>query len=117
VTKVYAYKGCDTCRKALKWLREREIPFEEVAIRETPPTVAELKQVLVRYDGEPRRLFNTAGGDYRAMGMKDRLPGMADDEALALLAGHGNLVKRPLVVGGGVALAGFKPDEWESAFG
>lgn len=114
--RVYAYKGCDTCRKAIKWLRERGIGFEEIAIRETPPKPAELKQVLARYDGDLRRLFNTAGGDYRQLGMKDRLPGMSADEAIALLAATGNLVKRPLVVGGGVALAGFKAEEWEAAF-
>lgn len=116
VTKVYAYKGCDTCRKALKWLRERGIDFEELAIRETPPQPAELEKVLQRYDGDLRRLFNTAGGDYRSLGMKDRLPDMAPDEAIALLAAHGNLVKRPLVVGKDVALAGFKTEEWNAAF-
>ena len=116
VTKVYAYKGCDTCRKALKWLREHGVGFEERAIRETPPTPAELKRVLDRYEGDLKRLFNTAGGDYRELGMKDRLPTMGVDEAVELLSRTGNLVKRPLVVGDGVALAGFKEDEWKSAF-
>ena len=41
--KVYAYKNCDTCRKAAKWLVAQGIAFKEVPIRETPPTVAELR--------------------------------------------------------------------------
>lgn len=114
---VYAYKGCDTCRKALKWLNERGIPHEVKAIRETPPTVAELKAALAAFGGDLRPLFNTSGGDYRELGLKDKLPAMTADEAVALLSMNGNLVKRPFVVGKGVVLAGFKPDEWSKALG
>lgn len=114
---VYAYKGCDTCRKALKWLNERGIPHEVKAIRETPPTVAELKAALAAFGGDLRPLFNTSGGDYRELGLKDKLPAMTADEAVALLSMNGNLVKRPFVVGKGVVLARFKPDEWSKALG
>ena len=85
-------------------------------IRETPPSVAELEKVLANYDGDLKRLFNTAGGDYREMGMKDKLPGMSEKEALELLSKHGNLVKRPILIGKDVALAGFKVAEWEGKF-
>lgn len=91
------------------------VDFEELPIRETPPSVEELKNVLANYEGDLRRLFNTAGGDYRQMGMKDKLPKMGDKEALELLSRHGNLVKRPVLIGDGVALAGFKIEEWEQA--
>lgn len=114
---VFAYKGCDTCRKALKWLAERGIPHEVKAIRETPPTVAELKAALAVFGGDLRPLFNTSGGDYRELGLKDKLPGMSADEAITLLSKNGNLVKRPFVTGDGVALAGFKADEWARVLG
>ena len=110
--RVYAHKNCDTCRRALKFLRERGVPHEEIPIRETPPTKAELRSVLSAVKGDLRRLFNTSGGDYRAMDLKNRLPGMTPDEALGLLAAHGNLVKRPFVTGPGVALVGFDPEDW-----
>jgi arsenate reductase len=114
---VYAYKGCDTCRKALKWLKERGIPHEVKAIRETPPAVAELGAALAAFGGDLRPLFNTSGGDYRELGLKDRLPGMSADEAVALLSKNGNLVKRPFVVGDGIVLVGFKEEEWAKAIG
>ena len=114
---VYAYKGCDTCRKALKWLKERGIPHEVKAIRETPPTVAELKAAVAAFGGDLRPLFNTSGGDYRELGLKDKLPGMSADEAVALLSKNGNLVKRPFVTGDGVVLAGFKEGEWAGVHG
>ncbi|MCW1884719.1 arsenate reductase family protein [Luteolibacter flavescens] len=112
---VYAYQNCDTCRKALKWLKAEGISHEVKAIRETPPAPAELHAAIKALGGELRPLFNTAGGDYRELGMKDKLPTMTADEAVALLSKNGNLVKRPFVIGEGVVLTGFKEDEWRKA--
>jgi arsenate reductase len=115
--RVYAYSGCSTCRNALKFLAEHDIPHEVLPIRETPPKPAELRQMLKHTGGEIRRLFNTSGLDYKAMGLKDRLPLMSTDEAIALLSTHGNLVKRPFVLGDGIGLVGFKPDQWSEQLG
>ena len=57
---IYTYAKCSTCRAATKWLRERGVPFEERPIRETPPSLAELRRMLAARDGEIRRLFNTS---------------------------------------------------------
>ncbi len=111
--RVYAYKNCDTCRKALKFLAERKIAHEVIAIREQPPTVKELRAMLGHVGGELRRLFNTGGGDYKALNLKERLATMSEDQALALLAGNGNLVKRPFALTENAGVAGFKVDEWE----
>ncbi|HEX2746512.1 MAG TPA: Spx/MgsR family RNA polymerase-binding regulatory protein [Verrucomicrobiales bacterium] len=117
--KVYLYQGCSTCRDALKWLKARHVKFEEAAIRETPPTVPELRAALKARDGNLRSLFNTSGMDYRAMGLKEKLPGLSEEESLALLASNGNLVKRPFVIDqtNGIFLSGFKEKEWETALG
>ncbi len=79
--KVYAYSGCSTCKNAIKWLKQRGIAFEEMAIRETPPSVGELKGMMAAQGGELRRLFNVSGLDYRSLGLKDTLPGMSVEEA------------------------------------
>ena len=110
---LYAYKNCDTCRKALKFLAERKIAHEVVPIREQPPTVKELRAMLGHVGGDLRRLFNTSGGDYKELNMKERLPKLSVDEALALLAGNGNLVKRPFALATSSGVVGFKPEEWE----
>jgi arsenate reductase len=113
--KLYAYANCDSCRRAARWLREAGHAFTEVPIRETPPTPAELRTVLAALDGDLRRLCNTSGRDYRARGLSAQLPTLSVDEALALLSGNGNLIKRPVLLGPGVALAGFQPDAWRAA--
>ena len=115
-TRVYIYDKCDTCRKALRFLQERGVKYSTVAIRETPPTVAELKAML-GYVGDLKRLFNTSGLDYKALHMKDRLPMLSEAEALALLAGNGNLVKRPFLLTGSGGTTGFKQEEWERLLG
>jgi arsenate reductase (glutaredoxin) len=45
---VYTYANCDTCRRAVKWLRAQNVDFVEKPIRETPPTTAELRTMLAR---------------------------------------------------------------------
>ncbi|KRP36756.1 MAG: ArsC family transcriptional regulator [Opitutaceae bacterium BACL24 MAG-120322-bin51] len=114
--KVYTYKNCGSCKKATKWLSEQGIAFEQVAIRDTPPSVAELRQMLGYQAAELGKLFNTAGGDYRELKMKDKLPTMAGDDALELLASRGNLVKRPFLLADGFGLVGFKQADWALAF-
>ncbi|MGL4399506.1 MAG: arsenate reductase family protein [Luteolibacter sp.] len=110
--KVYVYQKCSTCQKALKWLDQMGIAHEVKAIRETPPTPAELKVALGAVGGDLRKLFNTSGVDYRELGMKDKLSGMSEAEALGLLSKNGNLVKRPFVIEGRKALVGFREAEW-----
>jgi len=109
---VYTLAHCDTCRRAVQWLRARRWDFAERPIRETPPAVAELRLMLAALGGDRRRLFNTAGRDYRELGLADKLPALTDGEALGLLAGNGNLVKRPFLLGPGVALTGFDEKVW-----
>ena len=115
--KIYTYKKCSTCRKATKWLEERGIEYEELPIRETPPPSGELRTMLKARGGELRRLFNTSSQDYRDAGLKDRLEGMGETEAFAVLHETGNLVKRPFLIGDGVAINGFREPEWAEALG
>ncbi len=115
-TVVYAYEKCSTCRDATRWLRERGVAFEERPIYTRPPTLPELRRMLAAHDGQVRRLFNTSGIQYRERGLAARLPELSVDDALALLASDGRLVKRPFVLGDGVALVGFDADAWARAF-
>jgi arsenate reductase len=112
---VYTLKQCSTCRDAVKWLQQHNIAFTEKAIRETPPTLAELGAMLAAQGGQLRRLFNSSGIEYRALKMAEKLPELSEDEALKLLSTNGSLVKRPFAVGKGVGLVGFKEAEWTAA--
>ena len=111
--KVFAYRKCSTCQKALKWLEAHEIAFEERAIVEKNPTYEELKEWYTMSGLPLKKFFNTSGMIYKQMNLKDKLKEMTEDDQLKLLATDGMLVKRPLVIGDNFVLTGFKEKEWE----
>ncbi len=112
--KVYCYSRCSTCKKALKWLDDNGIEHEVIDIKADNPD----EETLRRYhelSGLPlKRFFNTSGMQYRELELSKKLPEMSEDEQFALLATDGMLVKRPLLVGNGFVLTGFREPEWSS---
>ena len=113
--KVLVYRKCSTCMKALKWLDEHSISYEERAIKEENPTYKELKEWYTKSGLPLKKFFNTGGMIYKEMGLKDKLKDMSEDEQLKLLATDGMLVKRPLVIGDDFVLTGFREKEWSEA--
>lgn len=111
------YPKCSTCQKARAWLEANALSFDERHIKDDRPTPEELKR-WHKQSGLPlKRFFNTSGLLYKDLKLKDKLPTMTEDEQFALLASDGMLVKRPLLIGEGFVLVGFKESEWRSALG
>lgn len=107
------YPKCSTCKNAKKWLESRGAVFEDRHIVEQPPTVEELKVWIPRSGLPIKRFFNTSGLKYKELGLKDKLPGMSEEEQLAVLASDGMLIKRPLLVLENTVIPGFKEKDWE----
>lgn len=111
------YLKCTTCQKARKWLVANEISFQSRHIREEAPSADELKS-WHSLSGLPlKKFFNTSGLKYKELRLKDKLPNMSEEEQITLLASDGMLVKRPILVGGGFVLVGFREAEWTAALG
>lgn len=111
------YPRCSTCKKAQKWLDEHQLPYTVRDIKEDNPTLQEL-ETWHQASGLPlKKFFNTSGLQYKALGLKEKLPAMSEAEQLALLATDGMLVKRPLLVGEDFVLTGFRATEWEARLG
>ena len=109
------YPKCSTCQKAKAWLDARGAAYELRDIKLENPSYEELS-AWWRASGLPlKKFFNTSGLQYKALALKDKLPEMSEEEQLRLLATDGMLVKRPLLVGGGFVLTGFRQAEWEEA--
>ena len=111
--KVYCYSKCSTCKKALKWLDEKKIEHEVIDIKADHPDEDALRKYYAISGLPLKRFFNTSGMQYRELELSKRLPDMGEDEQFRLLASDGMLVKRPLLVGDGFVLTGFKQSEWE----
>ena len=108
------YPKCTTCQKAGKWLEAQGVAVEVRDIKQDNPTEQELR-AWQKMSGLPlKRFFNTSGLVYKAMGLKDKLPAMSEEEQISLLASDGMLVKRPLAVTEERVIPGFRPAEWET---
>ncbi len=106
------YPKCTTCQKAKKYLDSREASYTDRHIKEDQPSEEELRLWHSRSGLPLKKFFNTSGLQYKALGLKDKLPTMSEDEQFALLASDGMLVKRPILVGNDFVLVGFKEDQW-----
>jgi arsenate reductase len=112
---LYVHPRCDTCRKARRWLDDREIAYSAADLTQRAPSRDELRAIQ-RNSGLPvKKLFNTSGQVYREGGWAERVQAMDDESMLAALAADGMLVKRPLLLDGDVALVGFNADAYARA--
>ncbi len=109
------YPKCSTCQRARKWLGGQGGEFTSRHILEENPTREELAAWAEKLP--LKRLWNTSGQKYRQLGLAQRLPGMSQEEQLALLATDGMLVKRPVLLGEDFVLTGFREAEWAAALG
>jgi arsenate reductase len=118
--KIYEYKTCSTCQKALKFLDQKKVPYERIAIVDQPPTVSELKkmlQFLKMEEGSFKNLFNTSGVLYRELKISDQIKaGLSENEAISLLSKNGKLIKRPFALSDKNGAVGFKEATWKGKF-
>ena len=111
------YPKCSTCQRAKKWLDAHGRAAEVRDIKTQRPNEQELR-TWFQASGLPlKKFFNTSGLQYKALGLKDKLPVMSEEEQIALLATDGMLVKRPILVGDGFVLVGFKEAQWAEQLG
>jgi arsenate reductase len=115
--KIYGYDKCGTCRNAAKWLKANQVEIEEsIPLFEKPPTASELKKMLADSGLAIKKFFNTSGEVYKEMALKDKLPGMTEQQQLELLASNGRLIKRPIVTDGHQVTVGFKEAEYKDTW-
>ncbi len=109
------YPKCTTCQKAKKFLDDHGAVYEDRHIKEQNPTADELRAWWKKSGLPLKKFFNTSGLQYKALGLKDKLPTMTEEEQLALLGTDGMLIKRPVLVGENFVLTGFRAEQWEEA--
>ena len=111
--KFICYPKCTTCQRAKKWLDDNKLEYEFRDIKLDNPTLDELKEWHKKSGLPLKKFFNTSGLLYKSLDLKNKLPTMSEDEMFDLLASDGMLVKRPLLIGDGFVLVGFKEDDWK----
>lgn len=100
---------CSKSRGTLKILEEAGVPVEIRLYLETPPSIAELEEVMHRLGiDDPRTIMRTKEPEYRELGLKD--PARPQEELLRAMAEHPRLIERPIVLHAGRAVIGRPPE-------
>ena len=101
---VYEKRTCTTCRNLAELLEQRGINFDRVDFHVEPLSEDEIRE-LVRKTGRPaQELFRAREPVYQELGLGER--DVDDDEAIALMAEHTELMQRPVIVRGDRAVLG-----------
>jgi len=105
---IYHNPRCSKSRQTLELLRSKGIEPEIREYLKTPPSVAELKELLALLDLEPRDLMRKKEAPYKELGLAD--DGKSAEELIAAMHAHPVLIERPVVVANGKAALGRPPE-------
>ena len=110
----YGLPNCTTCQKALRRLDyHRVADIEKRSIKDAPLNRAEIEKLAAMLGGI-ENLFSRRSTKYRELGLKDKT--LSDAEMLDLMAGEYTFLKRPILVAGETAIAGFFEKEYDAFF-
>lgn len=106
--RLYHNTRCSKSRGALELLAERGIEPELVYYLETPPSPAELRELLRMLGIGARGLLRSGEPEYAALGLND--PSLDEDALIAAMAEHPRLIERPVFVNDDRAVIGRPPE-------
>ena len=106
--KLYGLKNCDSCRRALKWLKAagQEVAFVDVRGDDFERT--DIERIVTAAGWQVA--LNRKSATWRSLGEAERAVGN-DDDAAELIAAHPALLKRPVIEIGERTIVGFGPGE------
>ncbi|MEI2267229.1 arsenate reductase (glutaredoxin) [Erwinia sp. CGal63] len=107
---IYHNPRCSKSRETLALLQSRGIEPEVVRYLDTPPNIATLKTLLLQAGfSSARELMRTKEETYRTLKLGDKAVG--EEELLAAMVAHPELIERPIVVANGKARLGRPPEQ------
>lgn len=107
---VYGIPTCDTCKKALKWLNDRDIQYTWIDTRSTLPSKTDIQKWVHQLGNKPLR--NTSGKSYRALDKNKE--SWTNEQWVEAFANDPMLLKRPLFVKNDIAIfTGFRGTDAE----
>jgi arsenate reductase (glutaredoxin) len=95
---IYHNPNCGTSRKVLGIMRETGTEPKVIEYLKTPPTRAELKDLLAKMGMTPRQLLRRKGTPFDELGLDD--PSKTDEALIDAILAHPILMERPVVVTG-----------------
>ena len=110
----YSYLKCSTCRKAAKWLENKDLKFQLIDLVKEPPLLDYLNLALEQYS-DFKSIFNTRGKAFKTLNLDINC--LSREEIIQLLLSDGKLIKRPfLIYEGKKVILGFNEIEYAKQF-
>ncbi|MGN5594189.1 arsenate reductase (glutaredoxin) [Stutzerimonas nitrititolerans] len=106
---LYHNPRCSKSRSALELLEGRGLTPTIIRYLETPPTAAELQDVLNKLGIAPRQLLRTGEDEYRQLDLADS--DLSDEQLIEAMVAHPRLIERPILVAGDRATVGRPPEK------
>jgi arsenate reductase len=106
---LYHNPRCSKSRGALELLEQRGLAPTVVRYLETPPSAAELEQIVSLLGIQPRQLLRTGEDDYKTLNLAD--PTLTDADIINAMAAHPKLIERPILIAGDTAVIGRPPEK------
>lgn len=100
---------CSKSRGALELLEARGLSPQIVRYLETPPSAAELKDLLGKLGMTARQLLRTGEDEYNALGLDDSQ--LSEAQLIQAMVEHPKLIERPILVAGDKAVVGRPPEK------
>lgn len=107
--KIYHNPRCSKSRQTLQLLADRQVDTEVINYLDTPPSHAELDQLLRLLGLEPRQLMRHKEAEYTSLGLDD--PALGRDALIDAMVQHPRLIERPIVICDKRAVIGRPPEK------
>lgn len=93
---IYTQSSCSSSRKALKWLNENNIAYNEKRITSQPLTLAEFKQILSMTEEGTDEIIATNSNDFK--NLKVDIEQLSIQELYNLIQQHPRMLRSPILM-------------------
>ncbi|MBT6482040.1 MAG: arsenate reductase (glutaredoxin) [Gammaproteobacteria bacterium] len=107
--RIYHNPECSKSRAALALLEENDVDPQIIYYMETPPSIDEIKSLLVKLDLKLLDIIRRSEDDFDELGLDDET--LSEEIILDLLQKHPQLLQRPIVVKGDNAIIARPPED------
>lgn len=105
---IYHNPRCMKSRQTMKLLQDKGVKPQVIEYLQTPPSTAELKDLLAKLGIAPRQLLRKGEAPYKSLKLADAQ--LSDSAIIKAMADHPVLIERPIVVNGKKAALGRPPE-------
>ena len=93
---IYTQSSCSSSRKALKWLKENDIAYNEKRITSQPLTLAEFKQILSMTEDGTDEIIATNSNDFK--NLKVDIEQLSIQQLYNLIQQHPRMLRSPILM-------------------